>query len=996
MGCLIGFLILGAGGLLATAIPALLPLAVIGALVAWVSWLIGLLRRAAPNPQVGIRPVHPTPSEPAPQSANIRPSGTAPGSAPPTDISHAPGPASYPNWPPSGVSPSASPQALTPVQAGADRTPSGAFLIRESDGACCPVPARTLTFGRSAENDLVFANDPEVSRRHARLVFNGQSLTLTDLGSTNGTMVNGRRLAPQVPVLLNDGDRIAFGHQRLRVELARAQGTQPAQAPVRASVLSTPAPMARDVTTAVPVPAHIPPVPQPIMPPPAPTAVPSAPVATTPEPLPRPKAKPPATRGMRWLGVNQRLEVGAYTIEAPLTYVTTTTRAELDASCINLRLPVGRPVQQAKGALGYWPQYSRISPDQRANYLAWMASGRNAPLADIGYAFLFFYGMERRALVEGQDIPAILAETTRLLSLYPESASFRGYLGSFVAYVLARAGVERLTESDFERILLGVPGILSDSALSVALAWLQHRNQPLPLVLAMEIARRDVRSPRSVVTERLPDQFRALFAAKYAARYGDGVKLKAAANPMRLEYHPASPSLLTMGSYRSSLAPAVLPNVVGFQSQFQPLVSIWSECIEELKPLSRQTAKGVAPHTREAYRALPAALKEGTDHPDKARWDSLVADNVGEDGRVLLPASAVAPLVDVSERPKLTLRQSVDLADTAQEVGFLIVPDPHITGRAYAWDDLICLFRPAGAAALPANGSYRAAASILELGMAMAAADGQVEDAEIAHVARFLEGHFTLTEDEQRYLAAYQAILQHRPPSLARLSRRLQGALTAEQRALVGRFLVGVAATNGVVERQEAAALRVAYNALRLDTAELDALLAELRSEPAAPAPAETSIALNTALLEQILAETEEVSRLLGQAGEEVEELETGTQPPLDTPLVVTHPSGEQPMPARPQAPDPIADKPVVLPLPGVPSQAILALDARYHALLADLLSHEVWDKEEFSTLVRRYGMMPAAALEEINTWSDEHLGDFLIEDGDAYGIRRELLENEP
>ena len=40
-----------------------------------------------------------------------------------------------------------------------------------------------------------------------------------------------------------------------------------------------------------------------------------------------------------------------------------------------------------------------------------------------------------------------------------------------------------------------------------------------------------------------------------------------------------------------------------------------------------------------------------------------------------------------------------------------------------------------------------------------------------------------------------------------------------------------------------------------------------------------------------------------------------------------------------------------------------MSLDARYHALLADLLSREVWDKEEFSTLVRRYGMMPAAAL---------------------------------
>ena len=66
----------------------------------------------------------------------------------------------------------------------------------------------TIIIGRTAGNDVV-VSDPEVSRRHASLTWDGRQLIIQDLGSANGTFVNGVRLtAPQV---LQNGDAIGLG-----------------------------------------------------------------------------------------------------------------------------------------------------------------------------------------------------------------------------------------------------------------------------------------------------------------------------------------------------------------------------------------------------------------------------------------------------------------------------------------------------------------------------------------------------------------------------------------------------------------------------------------------------------------------------------------------------------------------------------------------------------------------------------------------------------------
>lgn len=65
-----------------------------------------------------------------------------------------------------------------------------------------------ITLGRAPTNDVVIA-EPQVSRQHARIVRQDDVLVIEDLGSTNGTFVNGMRLVG--PHVLLNGDVISLG-----------------------------------------------------------------------------------------------------------------------------------------------------------------------------------------------------------------------------------------------------------------------------------------------------------------------------------------------------------------------------------------------------------------------------------------------------------------------------------------------------------------------------------------------------------------------------------------------------------------------------------------------------------------------------------------------------------------------------------------------------------------------------------------------------------------
>ncbi len=85
-----------------------------------------------------------------------------------------------------------------------------------SDGRSFTIGTEPLIIGRSPTVGVVI-NDPNVSRQHAEVWRTDQGVAIRDLGSTNGTFVNGHRIEA---VSLSPRDDVTIGPLRFRIELA--------------------------------------------------------------------------------------------------------------------------------------------------------------------------------------------------------------------------------------------------------------------------------------------------------------------------------------------------------------------------------------------------------------------------------------------------------------------------------------------------------------------------------------------------------------------------------------------------------------------------------------------------------------------------------------------------------------------------------------------------------------------------------------------------------
>ena len=94
------------------------------------------------------------------------------------------------------------------------------LVVRRSpsleDGAEFPLNSAPVTVGRGGQNDLVLTGDEFASARHARIEVRGDGAWVQDLESTNGTSVNGARVAGAQR--LEAGDVLRVGETDLAVE----------------------------------------------------------------------------------------------------------------------------------------------------------------------------------------------------------------------------------------------------------------------------------------------------------------------------------------------------------------------------------------------------------------------------------------------------------------------------------------------------------------------------------------------------------------------------------------------------------------------------------------------------------------------------------------------------------------------------------------------------------------------------------------------------------
>jgi uncharacterized tellurite resistance protein B-like protein len=277
---------------------------------------------------------------------------------------------------------------------------------------------------------------------------------------------------------------------------------------------------------------------------------------------------------------------------------------------------------------------------------------------------------------------------------------------------------------------------------------------------------------------------------------------------------------------------------------------------------------------------------------------------------------------------------------------------------------------------------------MLELGIYIAAADGSVEDVEVDQVAHFLESQFLLDPADTRRLEALKRVFVARPPSITGLGKRLQTNLTRQQREAVGRFLIGIAAANGNIDRKEVTALRSAYRALDIEVDHLNKLLEEFRRAsqepievqqadetsargeaiPPKPKPQETGgFKLDQNLLRQLMADTKVVAQMLGDA------------------ML----NGDRSLTDEEGSPRPFQVIPLKDPRFG-------NLDVRYHNILSRLLTRPIRLRTDFDSLARELKLMPDGALDAINEWSFDTFGDpIIVDQGGELEIQSHLLESQ-
>ncbi len=505
---------------------------------------------------------------------------------------------------------------------------------------------------------------------------------------------------------------------------------------------------------------------------------------------------------MRWYGEGDTLQVGGFVLRNPNVYASPGRTGSSDWATEPSEILLSADVRRMgnfDSEMGYWPWYSRIAPGHRYLYLEWLASGKTSLPRSEGLLFLYFYGLERRLLIDQKEKESVLREIVRLRKLDErrlgtrEGNSFRMYSTGLLWFEVARAPA-MFDDKAFQKVC-DLTSVWNEASLAAAMNWLVLNQKPLGTDLALRIARMNPRSQQSVVVKRVGEQFTTLFERRYTERFAGGIPLRISKRSRRHTYRPASGGLTEVS--------CSISDVMGIPSQFEPLADIWNSCVDDLRKFSKVNAPSGGTLNVQTWEAMPAELREGADHPLTSRVQGLIVDQMskpsGEGVRLsecLLSAGTLAGLFMIEKRPKMTTVQSRRLAEGLEQTGHAIEPDARLSNRPYQWDESVAVFLRTEDDEVD-KGRYAAASSMLRLGLVVAEADGVVDEEELRVLGEQINATFRLPSHELRRMEALRSLLLKTGSELSVVAERLESSLTPDAKRSVGRLLVAIAAANG-------------------------------------------------------------------------------------------------------------------------------------------------------------------------------------------------------
>lgn len=626
--------------------------------------------------------------------------------------------------------------------------------------------------------------------------------------------------------------------------------------------------------------------------------------------------------------------------------------------------------------MSYWPGYSNIPAVCRATYLDWLAGGRIDGTVNPGYMFLFFYGLERRFLVDQpseDEMQEIVTEVQLLKTLFSENYSVQRYLGEFldIARTTALGGIS-----------------LDDPALKQAI--LENRSWDLPFSLKFALGtmiaegktldaewlhlwlqchpERRLRTP----AERCSGEFKALFNLKFDALYPDGLKVRTPRKMLEMSYQAAS------GEFNCSLTPTAreggdiaIPDVSNLRSPIQKAQMIADETMDELDKFSRYLGRN--PDGRgsiEAYALLPSELWDIFPSNELEELKSWAREQVAAGG--LVPAVEVIARMEGASPEKLGRRQLTGAADALARIGFGMAPDPRFSLRGPKLDEPVVIFELGETIKQLEDVSQTYRAELFELALAtfVAHADSKIVEAERRVLGEKVKAAKGLTELERKRLRANLEWYLDVPPDMSWLRSRLKNA-GAEHHLALRAALVVIAHADSVIQSEEVACIEKVYKALGIDAGLVYADLhagdvpdgpvrvkdaeTETPGEQIPEEPNTRAAPLDAARIAAIRTDTERVSNVLGEI------FSSDDDAGIDA--IQSH---------------------------ALPS-SFTGLDSKHAALVEQIIQRAHWTDEEFEEIAGKQDMMPSGALEAINEWAFERFEEALLDEYEGYDVSPEI-----
>lgn len=655
----------------------------------------------------------------------------------------------------------------------------------------------------------------------------------------------------------------------------------------------------------------------------------------------------------KWLAAGEAFELAGLRVTGGMVYVgmnLVAANGRQEPALINPNLRVAREhVDVSARRTQYWPSYSEIDPEARRAYLQWLASGRRDPAADIGYVFLFFYGLERRALVDLRpestsattEMEAIRQEVRELLGIYKNS-SFQSYGTSFLSFICATSLADQdLANPPDEPRSNELP-----FGLKVGLARFAASKKPVPSNWALKWALVDPLVYCRTPVQRCRAEFEKIFPAEYKKTYGDGILLPVNKTKLKITYRPASAGL-------AGACPSVnigdLPDVSAITGPQKKLQNVVDACTAQLEKYSRHIGKNEEKRqSLEAAMLLPVCLwpesllraleetKNEVEHGESvAVWGGLL-------GR--FGCAATLP------RGACTLLQS-----KLEEFGIGLEPDFLGGAKTPGSDDPIVLFacQERDEKAIT-SGAYSAASLIVDLGAMMAGADGNVAEHEFNLLKNTINSWTQLDDHCRGRLVARLQLQITKPSSFAGLKKRLD-MLSLDARRTVADVMVSVARADEAISPDEVKLLEKTYKLLQLDP---KLVYSDLHGSLPSEAKG-TAFAIDAGRVRKLQEETADISAVLREVfADESESFVDAPAPP-----------------------EPATDN------------SLLGLDPEHSNFARLLISRPQWSRSELEDAASDMQLMLDGALEQINEAALDTFDLPLTEGDDPVDVNREISE---